>query len=80
VYQLIDIAKNADGVEYPVYGKVNPKGNQINLKFTITEYGRSDSYTSPQEYVANTDNMKKVYDTIDPMTLEKYNEYKYWYG
>ena len=80
VYQLIDIAKNAEGTEYPVYVKVNPKGNQINLKFTITEYGRSDAYTAVQEDTVTVENMKKVYDTADRMSVEKYNEYKYWYG
>ena len=60
VYKLHNIAISNNGLEYPVYIKVNPKGNQITGNFIITEYGRSDNLNSP-EYTINEETLKKIY-------------------
>lgn len=60
VYKLHNIAISNNGLEYPVYIKVNPKGNQVTGNFIITEYGRSDNLNSP-EYTINEETLKKIY-------------------
>ena len=42
---------NGQTIEYPVYVKVNPKGNRFKGGFDITEYGRDDSII--KEYTPN---------------------------
>lgn len=46
IYKIHDIAETKDGVSYPVYVKVNPKGNKFSGGFMITEYGRDDTATA----------------------------------
>ena len=60
VYKLHRIAVGKNGIEYPVYIKVNPKGNQINGGFMITEYGRTDAIVQP-EYTINEEVLQKTY-------------------
>ena len=60
VYKLHSIAQSKNKVEYPVYVKVNPKGNQTSDNFLITEYGRNDSIF-PQEYEINEDVLEATY-------------------
>ena len=60
IYKLHNIALSNNNVEYPVYVKVDPKGNQVSGGFLITEYGRSDRLT-PQEYEINEETLRKVY-------------------
>lgn len=59
IYKLHNIALSNNNVAYPVYVKVNPKGNQVSGNFLITEYGRSDALWS--EYSINEDVMKQIY-------------------
>ena len=59
IYKLHNIAIGNKDVAYPVYVKVNPKGNQVSGNFLITEYGRSDAQW--QEYSINEDVMKRIY-------------------
>jgi len=54
------IAVGNNGIEYPVYIKVNQKGNQVSGGFIITEYGRSDNMNQP-EYSINEETLRKVY-------------------
>lgn len=59
IYKLHNIALSNEGVEYPVYVKVNPKGNQVSGNFLITEYGRSDAQW--EEYSINEEVLKQIY-------------------
>lgn len=61
VYKRHKIAVGNKGIEYPVYVKVNPKGNQVTGGFIITEYGRNDNQNQP-EYTVNEEILKKVYE------------------
>ena len=70
IYKLHKIAKNKTGVEYPVYVKVNPKGNQIGGGFLITEYGRNDGMSTP-EYTINEDVLEKTYQAANVGDLVK---------
>jgi hypothetical protein len=58
------IAIGNNGVKYPVYIKVNPRGNQISGGFMITEYGRSDNMNTP-EYTINEEVLSKTYQASD---------------
>lgn len=50
LYRLAGVAESSTyGVRYPVYIKDNPKGQSVD-RFIVTEYGRNDGYTAPQEY------------------------------
>lgn len=60
VYKLHGIAVGNKGIEYPVYVKVNPKGNQVTGGFMITEYGRDDNQSQP-EYTINEETLRKIY-------------------
>jgi len=60
VYKLHRIAIGKNGIEYPVYIKVNQKGNQVTGGFMITEYGRSDNLNAP-EYSINEEVLEKTY-------------------
>ena len=60
VYKLHRIAVGKNGIEYPVYIKVNQKGNQVTGGFIITEYGRSDNLNVP-EYSVNEEVLEKTY-------------------
>lgn len=45
IYKFHSVAQNADGIRYPVYVKVEPKGITIKSSggtYMVTEYGRSD--------------------------------------
>ena len=61
VYKLHKIAVGNKGIEYPVYVKVNPKGNQVTGGFMITEYGRNDNQNAP-EYTIDEETLRKVYE------------------
>ena len=64
VYKLHGLAKTSNGVVYPVYVKVNPKGNRTTDNFLITEYGRSDAVKSPlhgSEYYTPSDRIRSIY-------------------
>ena len=75
VYKLIGIASKDDykngviqeGNKYPVYIKVNPKGNRLKGGFDITEYGRDDSiikeYAPSQESIQNLYQSKLIEDS-----------------
>jgi len=60
VYKMHAVAMSNNGVEYPVYIKVNQKGNQVSGGFIITEYGRSDNLNAPEYYI-DEEVLKKVY-------------------
>ena len=64
VYKMHKIAIGNNGVKYPVYIKVNPRGNQISGGFMITEYGRSDNMNTP-EYTINEEVLSKTYQASD---------------
>ena len=64
IYKLHGIAISKQDVKYPVYIKVNPKGNQTQSNFLITEYGRSDAIY-PQEYTIDEDVLQSVYKAED---------------
>lgn len=64
IYKLHKIAISNEGVEYPVYIKVNAKGNKVSDGFLITEYGRSDSVV-PQEYSVNEQTLENAYKATD---------------
>ena len=64
VYKLHGLAKTSNGVVYPVYVKINPKGNRTTDNFLITEYGRSDAVKSPlhgSEYYTPSDRIRSIY-------------------
>ena len=61
VYKLHKIAVGNKDIEYPVYVKVNPKGNQVTGGFMITEYGRNDNQNQP-EYTINEETLRKIYE------------------
>lgn len=45
IYKFHSVAQNADGIRYPIYVKVEPKGITIKSSggtYMVTEYGRSD--------------------------------------
>lgn len=65
VYKLHKIAIGKNNVKYPVYIKVNPKGNQITGGFLITEYGRDDSVWGSQEYQINEDVLEQTYKAAE---------------
>lgn len=71
VYKLHKIAVSKAGVEYPVYIKVNPKGNQVGGGFLITEYGRNDGISAP-EYTINEEVLEKTYQAANVGDLVKY--------
>ena len=60
VYKMHNIARSKDGVAYPVYIKVNPKGIQVSGGFIMTEYGRSDAINQ-EEYTINEEVLEGVY-------------------
>ena len=60
VYKFYKMALSNTGVEYPIYIKVNPKGNQTTGNFLITEYGRDDSINQ-QEYEINEKILEQTY-------------------
>lgn len=60
IFKLHKIAISNNGAEYPVYVKVNPKGNQVGGGFLITEYGRSDA-VGQQEYSINEQVLEQTY-------------------
>lgn len=64
IYKMHKIAIGNNGVKYPVYIKVNPRGNQISGGFMITEYGRSDNMNTP-EYTINEEVLNKTYQASD---------------
>lgn len=67
IYKLHDIAQAQNGTQYPVYVKVNPKGNKFNNGFIITEYGRSDrpAEYNGDEYQVDEDVLKQWYEVTD---------------
>lgn len=78
IYKLHRIALSNDGVEYPVYVKVNPKGNQVTGNFLVTEYGRSDARW--EEYSINEDVLKQIYTAANIgqyIDMFKYTEANY---
>ena len=79
VYHLMDYGMMQDQfgvwIQYPIYSKTNPKGNQIKNDYLMTEYGRDDS--AVHERSANTDNLSKMYkigDFLSRQTIEEYRD------
>jgi len=67
IYRRADygMKQNEDGkwITYPIYVKVEPKGNQIEGNYLITEYGRSDAKNP--EKTASTEALQKIYKIGD---------------
>ena len=79
VYKRVSygMRKSATGewVHYPIYVKVEPKGNLLRGNFLMTEYGREDSLH--KEYGPSEDGMKKMFalgDFIEHNIVEGYKQ------
>lgn len=62
-------------VHYPIYVKVEPKGNLLRGNFLMTEYGREDSLH--KEYTPSEDGLKKMFalgDFIERNIIEGYKQ------
>lgn len=60
-------------VHYPIYVKVEPKGNLLTQNYLITEYMREDSIN--KEYAPNQETLRGLYklgDFISETTIEQY--------
>ena len=65
-------------VHYPIYVKVEPKGNLLKGNFLMTEYGREDSQN--KEYGPSEDGMKKMFTLGDFIERNVVDEYKENWG
>lgn len=68
-------SNTGEWVHYPIYVKVDPKGNQLKGNYLITEYGREDS--TDKEYSPSEEGLKKMYelgDFIAKNTIQEYSE------
>lgn len=67
VYEKIDNgmkqAQNGEWVTFPIYVKVEPKGNQLTENYLMTEYGRDDSRFN--ERTPNREALSKAYKLGD---------------
>ena len=79
VYKRVSygMRRSSDGswVHYPIYVKVEPKGNLLKGNFLMTEYGREDSLH--KEYGPSEDGMKKMFalgDFIERSVVQEYNK------
>lgn len=65
VYQLYGFARYNDGIQYPVYTLVQPKGTKVSGGFMVTEYGRNDSTPSSTEYVVDQNALRNFVESAD---------------
>lgn len=65
VYQLYGFARHDNGIMYPVYVLVQPKGTKVSGGFMVTEYGRDDSTPSSTEYVVNQGALRAFVESAD---------------
>lgn len=65
VYQLYGFARHDNGIMYPVYVLVQPKGTKVSGGFMVTEYGRDDSTPSSTEYVVNQGALRDFVESAD---------------
>lgn len=76
-----DVTPNADGtirmvekwVHFPIYVKVEPKGNKIRGNYLMTEYGREDSIS--KEYTPSEQGMRDMFvigDIISDSEVQQY--------
>lgn len=67
VYEKVDNgmkqAQNGEWVTFPIYVKVEPKGNQLTENYLMTEYGRDDSKFN--ERTPNREALSKAYKLGD---------------
>lgn len=72
--------KSARGewIHYPIYVKVEPKGNLLKGNFLMTEYGREDAIH--KEYTPSEDGLKKMYQLGDFISRNTVEEYAIKYG
>lgn len=82
VFRRVDygMKQTGDGewITYPIYAKVNPKGNELPGGFTMTEYGRSDAIT-----VGRTPDLEKVrgfYKIGDFLSRQSIENFKSRFG
>jgi len=69
VYKLYGYGRRGN-IEYPIYIKVNPKGNQLNGNYLMTEYGRSDRI-SVKEQEFNPKLLDYLIDLVDSSEFEQ---------
>ena len=65
-------------IHYPIYVKVEPKGNLLTQNYLITEYMREDS--TNKEYAPNQDNLRGLYKIGDFISQSTIEQYKPKYG
>ena len=65
-------------VHYPIYVKVEPKGNLLTQNYLITEYMREDS--TNKEYAPNQEILKGLYKLGDFISQSTIEQYKPKYG
>ena len=79
IYEHIDDgmkqAQNGELIKYPIYVKVEPKGNQLRGNYLMTEYGRNDSVNP--ERTPNREALSKAYkigDFLERQVVDKLKE------
>lgn len=72
--------RSADGswVHYPIYIKVEPKGNLLRGNFLMTEYGREDS--THKEFGPSEDGLRKMFALGDFIARNDIESYKVNYS
>lgn len=72
--------RSSDGswVHYPIYIKVEPKGNLLRGNFLMTEYGREDS--THKEFGPSEDGLKKMFILGDFIARNQVDTYKQNYS
>lgn len=65
-------------VHYPIYVKVEPKGNLLTQNYLITEYMREDS--TNKEYAPNQETLRGLYKLGDFISQSTVEQYKPKYG
>lgn len=82
IYKIIGYGRTANNDIYPIYGKVNPRGNKFSGGFLITEYGRNDNNPiyETNEYEITSEGeekLKKLYELQDFVSALPTYEKKY---
>lgn len=82
IYKIIGYGRTSNNDIYPIYGKVNPKGNKFSGGFLITEYGRNDNNPlyEENEYEITSEGekkLKKLYELQDFVSALPTYEKKY---
>ena len=82
IYKIIGYGRTSNNDIYPIYGKVNPRGNKFSGGFLITEYGRNDNNPlyETNEYEITSEGekkLKKLYELQDFVSALPTYEKKY---